>query len=116
MARLKLNAWGGEHEITFTVEHYQINNNLAIQMWCWDTSEIYPEPWSMLTVNLTKKCKPNCAFIDINNNGEHILMWLEKNKLGMQTGNFEVSGYCIYPEFEFNMDELNKYVEVSNNG
>lgn len=111
MARLKLHSWGKEHDITLEISHYQINDNLAIQMWCWDESEVFPEPWSMLTVNLTKKCKSNCAFIDINNNGSNIMEWLEKNNLGRPTGNYEVSGYCIYPEFEFNMEEVNKYVE-----
>lgn len=110
MARLKLNAWGETHQITFTTDSYSNNSNLAVQMWRWD-EDGFQEPWSVLTVNLTKKCRPNCAFIDVNNNGDNIIEWLESNNLGMFTGNFEISGYCIYPEFEFNMDELNKYIE-----
>ena len=109
MAKLILNAWGNDHEISFRLNNYANSGNLAVEMVCWDDG--YPEPWSILTVNLTKKCKPNCAFIDINNNGEYITTWLESNNLGMETGNFEISGYCIYPEFEFNMEELNKYIE-----
>lgn len=110
MARLKLDAWGETHQITFSIEKYAHNDNLAIQMWRWD-EDGFQEPWSILTVNLTKKCKPNCAFIDVNNNGDNIIEWLESNNLGVFTGNFEISGFCIYPEFEFNMDELNKYIE-----
>ena len=109
MARLKLNAWGTEHEITLEIHKYAENDNLAIQMMCWDDG--YPEPWSMLTVNLSRKCKPNCAFIDINNNSDAIMNWLESNNLGFDTGVFEISGFCIYPMFEFNMDEVKKYVE-----
>lgn len=111
MATLKLNAWGQDHKITLSTDRYDNNGNLAVQMWCLDDEE-FPEPWSMLTVNLTKKCKPNCAFIDTNNNGDSIIDWLVKNNLGCETGNFEISGFCIYPEFEFNMDELKKYEEV----
>lgn len=110
MARLELNAWGATHQITFSIEKYKNNDNLAIQMWRWD-EDGFQEPWSILTVNLTKKCNPNCAFIDVNNNGDNIIEWLEANNLGVFTGNFEISGFCIYPEFEFNMDELNKYIE-----
>ena len=110
MARLKLNAWGAEHEITFELHKYAENDNLAIEMMCWDEEE-FPEPWSMLTVNLSVKCKPNCAYIDTNNNGYTIIEWLIENKLGNITGVLGFSGFCTYPEFEFDMDELKKYVE-----
>lgn len=109
MARLKLNAWGSEHEITFRINSYASNGNLAIEMFCWDNE--FPEPWSILTVNLDVKCKSNCAFIDTNNNGDSILDWLKENKLGKLTGYYEYSGFCLYPEFIFDMDEIQKYVE-----
>lgn len=109
MNTLTLNAWGSNHKITLHTNHYAENGNLYIGLVCWD--EGFPEPWSDLTVNLSKKCKPNCAFIDTNNNGEQIIDWLENNNLGMYTGNFEISGYCIYPEFEFDMNTVNKYVK-----
>lgn len=118
MARLKLHAWGQDREIAFSIDKYANNDNTAIQMWAWVEGcyengvklDGYYEPWSTLTVNLPKrKCKPNCAFIDVNNNGD-IIGWLEKNNLGFETGVFEISGFCIYPMFEFNMDELKKYM------
>lgn len=109
MAKLTLNAWGKDHQITFEIHKYAENDNLAIQMLCWDDG--YPEPWSMLTVNLSKKCKPNRAFIDTNNNGDQIMSWLVANNLGKFTGRMDFSGFCVYEEFEFNMDELKKYVE-----
>lgn len=109
MARLNLDAWGQTHQITFEIHKYAENDNLAIQMMCWD--EEWPEPWSMLTVNLSKKCKPNCAFIDINNNGGAIVDWLIANNLGKETERIGFSGFCVYPEFEFDMDEVQKYVE-----
>lgn len=107
MARLKLNAWGSEHEITFTIDRYANNNNLYIGMVCWDDG--YAEPWSDLTVNLDFKCRTNCAFIDINDNGKQIIDWLVKNNLGRPTGLILPSGFCVYPEFEFDMKEVEKY-------
>ena len=109
MATLNLNAWGGNHTITLTTNIYAENGNLYVGLICWDDG--FREPWSDLTVNLGVKCKPNCAFIDINNNDNGIIAWLEANKLGKLTGRMEMSGYCIYPEFEFDVDEVNKYLE-----
>lgn len=108
---LKLKAWDSEHDIALSVEHYEISGNLAIQMWSFD--EGYPEPWSMLTVNLDRKCEPNCAFIDTNNNGVEIIDWLEANHLGYDTGIIHSSGYCTYPMFKFNMDEVMKHPVVT---
>jgi hypothetical protein len=113
MARLKLTAWGKEHEITLDISHYANNDNLYIGLVCWEDigNGEYPEPWSDLTVNLDIRCRPNCAFIDINDNGKEIIDWLMANKLGTPTGRVAHSGFCAYPEFEFNMNEVNKYVE-----
>ena len=111
MARLNLDAWGTTHKITFEINSYRENDNLAIGMLCWDEEYGWAEPWSMLTVNLSIKCAPNCAFIDTNNNSDSIIYWLTNNKLGKLTGRVVQSGFCIYPEFEFDMDEVKKYVE-----
>ena len=96
--------WGMEIEVTLEIAHYAENKNLAIQMWCKDG------PYAILTVNLSQKCKPNCAFVDTNN-----CPWaenfIEKYKLGMPTGNMEMSGFCIYPEYEFDLAEIAKYAE-----
>ena len=96
--------WGMETEVTLEIAHYAENKNLAIQMWCEDG------PYAILTVNLSQKCKPNCAFVDTNN-----CPWaenfIEKYKLGMPTGDMEMSGFCIYPEYEFDLAEIAKYAE-----
>lgn len=109
MNKLNLNAWGNNHQITLETNTYAENGNLYVGLICWDDG--FPLPWSNLTVNLGAKCKPNCSFIDTNNNGDGIISWLEANKLGKLTGRTKASGYCIYPEFEFDMDEVNKYLE-----
>lgn len=110
MQRLTLNAWGADHPITFHLANYAENNNLYVGMIT--HYEGYPEPYGDLTVNLSVKCAENCAFIDTNNCGEKILLWLIENKLGDLTGRMQPSGFCLFPEFEFDMNELMKYVTL----
>lgn len=105
---LTLHKYGTDHSISFELASYIENGNLYVGMVCHDDE--YPEPWQNLTVNLSVKCKDNCAFIDTNNNGNEIIDWLEQNNLGYCTGNLMPSGWCVYPEFEFNMDKLMKHV------
>lgn len=108
MARLKYCSWDRQNiEIALSIEKYANNDNLAIQMWSWENG--YYEPWSMLTVNLDRKCEPDCAFVDVNNNGNAIVDFLRNNNLASYTGVFEFSGFCVYPQFRFDMDELKKY-------
>lgn len=94
----------GNTDVTIETANYANNGNLAIQLWCEDG------PYATLTVNLNHKCKSNCAFVDINN-----CPWAEEfiaqYGLGVPTGNMQASGWCIYPEYEFDLDEVNKYVE-----
>ena len=105
---LILNKWGSNHSMTFELSSYVENGNLYVGLISHD--EGYPEPWQNLTVNLGEKCKDNCAFIDVNNNGSAIIDWLIVNGLGDVTGKIIPSGFCMYPEFEFDMDELMKHV------
>lgn len=106
---LNLYKYGSNHPITFKLSQYAENGNLYVGLIT--TEEGYAEPWSGLTVNLSTPCKKNCAFIDTNNNGNEIIDWLISNNLGKLTGRTQLSGWCIYPEFEFNMEELEKHVE-----
>ena len=115
MARILLrNYWGSEYEVTLRLNHYAQNNNLYIGIDCWEDEDgdklMYPEPYGDLTVNLGIKCKDTCAFVDTNNN-PGIERWLAENKLAKPTGRVAPSGFCVYPEYEFNMDEVQKYVE-----
>lgn len=111
MARLKIqNMWGSKYEITLKTNTYANNDNLYIGMTCWD-DEGYPEPYGDLTVNLGIKCRPNCGYVDINNN-PGIQLWIIRNNLGKPTGRIGHSGFCDYPEFEFDMEEIQKYMEV----
>lgn len=111
MKNLILNAWGTAHKISFHLADYAENNNLYVGMICHD--DRYPEPWSDLTVNLSIECAYCCAFIDTNNNGKGIIDWLVENHLGYFTGRISASGFCAYPEFCFNLNELMKYVTLN---
>ena len=106
MKMLKLERFG-THAIILHVDNYANNGNLAVQML--KVTESFYEPWSTLTVNLGKKCEPDCAFIDVNNNGDEIVDWLIENKLGVFTNEIEISGFCIYPKFKFDMDVVHQY-------
>ena len=108
MQTLTLNARFPEHEISFHLAKYADNGNFYVGMICYD--EGFPEPWSDLTVNLEEILDDNCAYIDVNNNGNEIIQWLIANNLGHLNGGLGFSGFCMYPEFEFNMHELIPYV------
>ena len=105
---LTLHKYESNHSITFELANYVENGNLYVGLISNDNG--YYEPWQNLTVNLSVKCQDNCAFIDTNNNGDEIVDWLISMHLGHLTGRMQTSGWCVYPEFEFNMDELMKHV------
>jgi hypothetical protein len=105
---INLKKYGKNHPMTFQLANYAENGNLYVGMIT--NEEGYPEPWSDLTVNLSIPCQPNRAYIDTNNNGNDILDWLETNGFGQQTGRMRASGWCFYPEFEFNMEALMEHV------
>ena len=110
MKTIILERYGKKHPVSFEKANYAENKNLYVGLTTW--IEGWPEPWSNLTVNLSVKCADNRAFIDTNNNGDDIIDWLVANDLGKPTGRERVSGWCIYPEFEFNMDKLNELCGV----
>lgn len=107
---INLHKYGTNHPMTFELANYVDNATLYVGLIT--NEEGYPEPWQNLTVNLAEscRCKSNCAYIDTNNNGNEIIRWLEENNLGELTGRIAASGWCFYPEFEFNMEELMKHV------
>ena len=107
--KLRLIKYGKVHPMTFETTYYPNNGNLYVGLITHEAG--YPEPWQNLTVNLGIKCAANCAFIDTNNNGSEIIEWLITHKLGRLTGRMEASGFCVFPEFKFNMKMLEKYIE-----
>ena len=86
---------------------YSANNNLAIQLLCLD-EEDFLEPFATLTVNTQTVLPANQAAVDTNNFPEAIQL-IEEYRLGIPTGDYVYSGYCRYPVYEFNIQELKDY-------
>lgn len=106
MKKYNLSFLGRKHEVYPVIHEYSQNGNLAIQLMT--EEEGFPEPWSFLTVNLGVTCPENCAFVDINNNGEEILDFIINNNIGKPTGRCKTSGFVTYPEYKFTNKFLNK--------
>ena len=109
MKTLAMRRHGKEYAITFEINHYLQNGNLYVGMLTREDN--HPAMYGNLTVNLSVPCKANRAFIDVNNHGLGIIEWLLDNNLGHLTAREKVSGFCSYPEFEFDMDVLMQYIE-----
>lgn len=86
------------------VGSYVYGDNLAVQMIRWEDGE--SEPWADLTVNLDGVRAKDHAFIDTNGLGEEIQSWIKKTGIAEPTGNFQRSGFCVYPEYRFNEARL----------
>lgn len=106
MELMKLNAWGQEYELGLMVSNYVLHDNLAIQLYCVDDNAV--EPFAMLTVNFDSKCNPVCAFVDINDCPWAIRL-IDEYGLGKLTGRTMRSGYCVYLEYQFDMERLEHY-------
>ena len=79
------------------------NGNRAIQLYTDDG-----EPFVTLTVNICE-LPTDEACIDINNFPDGIEL-IRKYELGVFTGNYVYSGFCSYPVFYLNMDNVKKYL------
>lgn len=86
--------------------YYRDNNRLAIVLYDVDTKEDYAE----LTVNLpdAKVYNKNQAYVDTNN-CTWAIEYIKRSGIGKPLSDFSVSGFCIYPLFEFNLERMKKY-------
>lgn len=95
----KLRAWDEEFSLRLFKTIYALSGTLAIVAHTTDG-----DPFATLTVNLmSKEQSENRAYVDSNN-----CPWAEKfiveNNLGKPVcGIYEVSGYCLYPLYEFDL-------------
>ena len=104
-ARLEYDdVYGKKVPLELQVRSYYSGGNLALLLVDW--SDDYPEPWGDLSVNLGYAMEKDCAFVDVNDMGEEILPWIEKNGLGTPTGRTQQSGFVTYPEYRFHADRL----------
>lgn len=103
-ALLELQWYGETVSLELQVRSYYNAGKLALQLADWSDGE--PEDWADLTVNLGCSVEKDCAFVDINDLGEEILAWVEKNGLGKPTGRSQRSGFVVYPEYRFDAGRL----------
>lgn len=95
-------------DAVITQSAYANNGRMYLGLWC--KEEDYFEPWTDITVNLFGPITDeNCAFVD-NNNCPDIVQFLEQSGLAVPTGRVRQSGWCVYPEYRFNMDEVRKHL------
>jgi len=91
----------GTYNVSIETSTYYCGDNLAISLITEDG-----EPFAILSVNLPEWTLPkDKAFVDTNN-----CPWAEKfivdNKLGRPTGITGTSGYCVYPQYKFDVEKL----------
>lgn len=97
--------WGEEqiYRLVPVKECYQRNKRLAVTLFDLDTAEEFAK----ITVNLPQASTSgeNCSFVDTNN-----CSWAEKlltdSELAKPTKCVARSGYCIYPEYKFDVSKL----------
>lgn len=128
---MEVNLYGEMYEINrIKMNRYTADNTLAIQLYCIDKEYGFEEPFATLTTCLDLSIKPddyndpdfdpdfanhllsrdNISFLDTNNCkwGEE---FAEKYKLGKPTGVYQRSGFCEYPLYEWDINELKKYAQ-----
>lgn len=106
---MNVSLFGHNYEIAqIECAEYRNPKNLAIQLYNEDKEYGGLEPFAMLTVNLAPLSQKNLAYIDTNNN-PWAPEFIEKYHLGKDTGLLGFSGYCAYPLYEMDLDELAKY-------
>ena len=94
-ALLEMSWMGEKTSLELQVRSYYSGGNLALLLVDWSQGD--PQPWGDLSVNLGKSIAKDCAFIDVNNFGNDILSWIEKNGLGSPTGRNEQSSKSCAP-------------------
>ena len=107
--KLKITNFVKTYQVYFSLNTYVNNNTLAVSLLC-DDGEYYDVPYMTISKNLGIALAPGWIYVDENNN-PGITDWLVSNKLGVCSGSFGYSGYCKYPLFKFDYEELMKYTK-----
>lgn len=112
MKTLKLETLFGTYEVAVEVNSYQMGGGIYVGLICFEDG--FEEPFADITVNVPNEFIPltaeqfDWAPVDTNN-----CPWVEKfltdNKLAEKTGRTVRSGWCEYPIYKFNREELSKY-------
>ena len=112
-----LNFMGTVYSVAPVIHHYINNDVLAIGLVDIETGEDF----GLLTVNLVDEFLPSedCSYVDTNNLGQEICSFIEDNQLGVSVGYYGMSGYCVYPLYQFDVSKFNTekdVIDFLNNG
>ena len=110
MKKIKFNSYGKEYKGFITVDKYSTWNNIQLQLWTENEDYGFPEPYATMTVNLAP-ITGDYAYLDINNFPDVVNIF-KKYKLGTPTDLCKTSGFCVYPFYKLNMEEIYKYQEA----
>jgi len=104
---MKYTSYGVNYILEFKKCTYQNNGSLAIQVMCRCEGDEFLEPFCRLTVNLAvPPVSEERAYIDTNNVPQDLIQMLLDANIMKFTGTDQMSGWCIYPEAEFNHEWL----------
>lgn len=105
---MQLEVWGSAHATCVEVGTYTYGGGMALELYekCDDGKLV---PYTNITVNLPDcRNRKHCAYVDTNNFPGAISL-INDYKLGKPTGRIGHSGFCSYPEYEFDLAEIGKY-------
>ena len=92
-----------EMKAVFVRDSYVEGDGLYLGMQVKRLEEDYYEPWCSVTVNIVPAsgyCSENCAYLD-DNNCPDLEEYFAENGLAEKTGRYAVSGFRMYPEYDF---------------
>lgn len=91
-------------ECYLRVNKYCADDSVAIQIWNYEDG-----PIATLTTCLDdKNMKENEVYIDLNN-CPWAVDFINEYNLGEYTGQMKQSGFCTYPKYKLDMNEIKKY-------
>lgn len=96
-----------EIKVNLTAGRYT-NNTLYLGIVDVEDGELYAD----LTVNLRDSFLTNANYLDTNNS-KYVEEFMTKYKLGEFTGIMSRSGFCEYPLYHFDLDEIQKYCNIN---
>ena len=102
MKTMTVTAWGETCEVYIRKDLY-LDGNTCLTLY---TTE--GEGYSTITVNLQTFGNPKLAAIDTNN-CKFAEELISTYKLGKDTGMRIPSGFCVYPVYELDLKEIDKY-------
>ena len=96
-------SFSGETQVTLDIQQYMNNKAMYIGLMC--NEDGYDEPFGDVTVNLSGAAPNYCGYLNVNDMPD-IEKFITENELGEFTGFTQRSGYCEYPLYLFNVDNL----------